>query len=139
VEDADLGMRVYLSGERMILNPDIAVLHHHAPQGGLRAQKARVHTYAASRKKITLRVLPSISDIYLSRRYFTAPQVREMLWISVLGTFSLHGPRWKQALKVLISAFALPNTFWQIHTRNRAVDGMFRQFPQIPNLEDYNG
>lgn len=136
--DGDLGMRVYLSGGRMVLNPDIEILHHHAPQGGLRTHKARVNTHVASRKKINLRVLPSISDIYLSRRYFTPKQVHEMLWISVLGTFSLHGPRWKQALKVLVSFFALPNTLWQIQERNQAVDKMFLHFPQIPTLDDYN-
>ena len=132
--DGDLGMRIYLSGERMFLNPEITVLHHHAPQGGLRTHKARVNTRAASRKKITLRVLPSVSDIYLGRRYFTSKQVREMLWISVLGTFSLHGPRWKQIAKAVVSFFALPNSLCQIHERNRKVDEMVRTYPQIPNL-----
>lgn len=135
VEDADLGMRVYLSGERMILNPDISILHHHAPQGGLRTHKARVNTHAASRQKITLRVLPSISDLYLSHRYFTDFQVREMLWISVLGTFSLHGPWWKKLLKIVISFAALPQSLWQIHTRNQEAEKMLLNFPQIPDLE----
>lgn len=136
--DGDLGMRIYLSGERMILNPDISILHHHAPQGGLRTHKARVNTRAASRKKINLRVLPSVSDLYLSHRYFTYFQVREMLWISVLGTFSLHGPWWKKILKALLSLVALPQSIWQIHTRNRTAEKMLLTFPQIPSLENEN-
>lgn len=132
--DGDLGMRVYLSGERMVLNPDISALHHHAPQGGLRTHKARVHTYAASRSKITNRDLPSISDIYLARRYFSTKQVREMLWTSVIGTFSLHGPRWKQALKIFTSFLAIPQTIHHIRTCFRKADAMLRIFPQIPDL-----
>ncbi|HMN60228.1 MAG TPA: glycosyltransferase family A protein, partial [Anaerolinea sp.] len=122
--DGDLGMRIYLSGERMILNPEITILHHHAPQGGLRTHKARVNTHAASRKKISLRVLPSVSDIYLSRRYFSPRQVREMLWISVLGTFSIHGPWWKKMFKALLSFVALPSTVWRIRRRYQAVTMM---------------
>ena len=38
--DGDLGMRLYLSGARMLLDPEIRVLHHHAPSGGLRTHKA---------------------------------------------------------------------------------------------------
>ncbi len=35
--DHDLGTRIYLSGAFMVMDPDISVLHHHAPQGGLRS------------------------------------------------------------------------------------------------------
>jgi hypothetical protein len=46
---ADLGMRLYLSGCLMVLNPEIKALHHHAPSGGRRTHGARI-TYASSRK-----------------------------------------------------------------------------------------
>jgi len=92
--DHDLGMRLYLSGEMLVLNPEITVLHHHAPTGGLREHKARINTYAASRQQLFKHNLPTVSDIYLAKRYFSDRQVREMLWISVLGTFSLKGPLW---------------------------------------------
>ena len=134
--DGDLGMRIYLSGERMVLNPAISVLHHHAPQGGLRTHKARVKTHAASRQSISLRVLPSVSDIYLAKRYFSSSQVREMLWISVLGTFSLHGQLWKKMLKMLVSLIALPGTLWKIKQNCRTAEKMMESFPQIPALED---
>jgi glycosyltransferase involved in cell wall biosynthesis len=136
VEDADLGMRVYLAGQKMVLNPDISVLHHHAPQGGLRIHKARVFTYADSRKRITRRVLPSISVIYLSRRYFTARQVREMLWISVLGTFSLHGPPWRKLLKALISAVVLPDTLLRIRVNDGKAKRLMATPARIPELDD---
>lgn len=135
VEDHDLGMRLYLCGEKMILNPTITVLHHHAPQGGLREHKARIDTYAKSRKKITSRVLPSVSELYFARRYFTPRQVNEILWISVLGTFSLHGPMWRKILKALYGFLALPHTIYRLRSRSQKVDEMLKRFPQIPYLE----
>jgi hypothetical protein len=50
--DGDLGMRLYLSGAFMVLNPEISVLHHHAPSGGLRTHRARVVTRASSRARL---------------------------------------------------------------------------------------
>ncbi len=75
--DHDLGMRTYLSGALMVLDPAISVLHHHAPQGGLRKHGARVMTYASSRSRLTHRALPSVTEMYLERRYFMPGQVRE--------------------------------------------------------------
>jgi hypothetical protein len=50
--DGDLGMRIYLAGALMVLNPAISVLHHHAAAGGLRKHKARTVTYSMSRGKV---------------------------------------------------------------------------------------
>src|SRR5260370_5210673 len=91
--DGDLGMRVYLSGARMVLNPGISVLHHHAPGGGLRTHKARVVTYASSRRRFTVGQAPSATQIYLARRYFSPRQDREMLLPGVLLTFTIPGRR----------------------------------------------
>jgi glycosyltransferase involved in cell wall biosynthesis len=132
--DADLGMRVYLSGALMVLNPDISVLHHHAPQGGLRVHKARVITYASSRRRVTHRHLPSVTEIYLAMRYFTPRQVREMLWLRAFGTFSIRGGPFKKMLKVIISLLYLPDTLWQIRRRYRQASRMFQNSPQIPTL-----
>lgn len=134
--DGDLGMRVYLSGAVMVLNPGIRVLHHHAPRGGLRAHKARTVTFASSRKYITHRHLPSVTEIYLAKRYFTPRQVREMLWLRVLSTFRLKGPWWKQAFKVIVSGLLLPYTLWVIRKRVRAAERMFEEgYPRIPTLQ----
>jgi glycosyltransferase involved in cell wall biosynthesis len=132
--DGDLGMRIYLSGALMILNPEISVIHHHAPQGGLRTHKARVITYASSRQRITHRQIPSASEIYLARRYFTPEQVREMIWLRVLGTFAIRGDRLKKAAKIMVSALCLPITLFQIHKENEKSDAMLKKFPQIPKL-----
>ena len=133
--DGDLGMRVYLSGALMVLNPDIRILHHHAPRGGLRSHKARVITYASSRKYITHRHIPSITEIYLAKRYFTPRQVREELWLRVFGTFSLKGSWWRKILKVLVSIVYLPHTLWVIRTRMREAVSMLRIYPQIARLK----
>jgi len=132
--DGDLGMRIYLAGEKMVLNPNISILHHHAPQGGLRTHKARVDTYAKSRMSIKARVLPSVSDIYLAKRYFSEIQVQEKLWIEVLGTFSIQGPAWKKAIKAVLSLLALPQTFHQIKIRKKKAEEMLKTYPIIPSF-----
>ncbi|MCK9246553.1 MAG: glycosyltransferase family 2 protein [Anaerolineaceae bacterium] len=134
--DHDLGMRLYLSGEMMILNPQVEVLHHHAPVGGLREHKARVNTYAASRSKVFSRVLPSVSDLYLSKRYFTPKQVRERLWIDIFGTFRLKGPAWKRLLKVLVSTISLPANIHLVNKREEIAQQMLTTYPQIPDLQN---
>lgn len=133
--DGDLGMRVYLSGALMILDPEISVLHHHAPSGGLRTHKARVITYASSRQRLRHRQLPSATEIYLARRYFTARQVREMIWLGILGTFSIHGTAAKKLLKIVAGLIYLPHTLWRVKQHCRQAERMLQQFPKIPGLE----
>ncbi len=132
--DGDLGMRLYLSGARMLLDPEIRVLHHHAPSGGLRAHKARRITYASSRRSLVQRNLPSVTELYLVRRYFSPRQVHEHLWLSVLGTFSLHGSRPRQVAKILVSALLLPHTLWQLWRRVKQAQDMLQDYPQIPTF-----
>jgi len=133
--DGDLGMRIYLSGQLMVLDPQIDLIHHHAPQGGLRTHKARVNTYAASRKSINNRLLPSVWDLYLAKRYFTKHQVNEKLWISILGTFSHHGSGFEKTLKIVLSLIMLPFSIIELRKRNHAAEKMLLEFPQIPELK----
>ena len=133
--DGDLGMRVYLSGAVMILNPDIAVLHHHAPRGGLRSHNARVITYASSRQKIFHRHLPSITEIYLAKRYFTPRQAQEILWLRTLGTFSVQGNLLKKFIKFFASLISLPDTLWQVKKRYHQAENMLKDYPQIQKLK----
>jgi glycosyltransferase involved in cell wall biosynthesis len=132
--DRDLGMRVYLSGAVMILYPAISVLHHHAPAGGLRMHKARVITYASSRSKLVHRQLPSVTELYLAQRYFTPRQLRESIWLSVLGTFSVRGGKFRKLLKVGIGVACLPNTLLRIRKCHRVAVAMMRDYPQIPEM-----
>ncbi len=132
--DGDLGMRIYLSGAVMILNPKISVVHHHAPAGGLRAHKARVITYASSRQKLGVRHLPSVTEFYLALRYFAPHQVREMFWLRTCGTLSMHGNLFEKTLKFAISLLYLPSTLSQCRKRYRQAILMMHSFPQISEL-----
>lgn len=134
--DGDLGMRLYLSGALMVLNPEISVFHHHAPSGGLRAHKARVVTYASSRRRLTHRHLLSPTEIYLAMRYFSARQLREELWLRTLGTFIVRGSKLKQVVKLIVSLLYLPDTLWKTRKRYQQADSMRQKFPQIPWLSD---
>ncbi len=132
--DHDLGMRIYLSGTFMVMDPGISVLHHHAPRGGLRKHGARVITYASSRSRLTHRALPAVSEMYLENRYFTGRQVREARWLAVLGTFSIRGGWGRRLLKGLVSLLLLPDTLRILFIRGRAARRMMSRFPQIPVL-----
>ena len=132
--DGDLGMRMYLAGASMILNPAISVLHHHAPSGGLRKHKARTVTYAMSRNGVFSRALTSASEFYLSGRYFSPSHAREVFWQSVLGTFSIRGSFPRRMSKLLVSTLMLPATLWQLHCRVKQARDMAVHFPQIPKL-----
>lgn len=133
--DGDLGMRIYLSGALMVLNPGISLVHHHAPSGGLRTHRARVVTYASSRSRLTHRHLPSATEIYLSRRYYAPRQVREMLWLSTLGTFSVRGSLWRRSVKVGLALLLLPHSLWEIRSKSRRAEAMLGAFPQIPSYK----
>ena len=132
--DADLGMRLYLSGQLMVLNSDIHVLHRHAPSGGLRTHGARVITYASSRNRLSQRHLLTATEIYGARRYFSPRQVEETLWLSALGTFSVRGGRLKRAAKAGLALLLLPHSLWTMRQRWKIVDAMLREYPRIPPL-----
>ncbi len=133
--DGDLGMRIYLSGAHMILDPSISVLHHHAPEGGLRQHKARVTTYAKSRHSLFAQQLPSDSEIYLGLRYFSNEQVAEFLWHKSFGTLFVHANQIKKMLKAVLGFLLLPHTLYEIIKRYQSAKTMLNQFPQIGSIE----
>jgi glycosyltransferase involved in cell wall biosynthesis len=132
--DGDLGIRIYQTGGLMVLNPDISILHHRAPRGGLRVHKARVITFASSRQRLTHRHLPSNTEIYLARRYFSPMQVREMLWIRVFGTFVTRGSILRKLAKIVLSLLYFPNTLYRVSRTYREATRMLERFPQFPAL-----
>jgi glycosyltransferase involved in cell wall biosynthesis len=132
--DGDLGMRIYLSGALMILNPSISVLHHHAPSGGLRVHKARVVTYASSRKRMTHRQLPSATEVYLASRFFPPGNLKEMLWLAVFGTFSMRGNMSSRLIKAFLGSVLLPDTMWKTRKQCAVARQMMDRFPKIPSL-----
>ncbi|MEM6792950.1 MAG: glycosyltransferase [Acidobacteriota bacterium] len=134
--DADLGTRLYLSGALMVLDPELSVIHHKAPAGGLREHRARVITYAASRRRAWARHLPSATEIYLAKRYFAARQAREMLWMRVAGTLRARGGLRRQALKLLAGLLTLPDSLARVAARARRAESMLLEgYPVIPRLE----
>jgi glycosyltransferase involved in cell wall biosynthesis len=126
-EDHDLGMRMYLSGRLMMLHPEIRVFHHHASSGGLRAHGSRVITRGSSRTRLLQRHLPSRWELYLAKRYFTPDQVKEMLWMRALTTFSLHGSLPRTLLKILIALVLLPNSWRRMKINERLAERMLRE------------
>jgi len=132
--DQDLGIRCFLSGGFMIVDPSIEVLHHHAPRGGLRAHKARAITYAQSRNKLFVRSIASTTEIYLVKRYFNHQQQIEHKWLNILGTFSIRGNKIRKMLKIIVSGLLLPNSLWQYKQREIQAQQMLMAFPQIPTL-----
>lgn len=135
--DGDLGMRIYLSGALMVLNPEMEIYHHHAPQGGLRAHKARKITFASSRKNIFDRHLPSVTEVYLAQRYFSPEVLKEMLWLRAAGTFRCKGNIFKRGLKFIVAAILLPDTVWKINKTVAKAQALHNQFPQIPRLSQH--
>jgi GT2 family glycosyltransferase len=132
--DGDLGMRLYRSGARAVLDPGLRVLHHHAPRGGLRQHKARASTYAASRRSLWVRRLPEVTELYLRLRYFTERQVRESVVQSVLGTLAVQGRWWRKLTKGMIGAALLPWTVREMRRRLRAAREMLERYPAIERL-----
>jgi GT2 family glycosyltransferase len=137
--DGDLGMRVYLTGALMVLNPEIRVLHHHAPVGGLRAHRARRVTYASSRSRLLDRHLPAVTEIYLAQRYFSLLQVKEALLSRVFGTFVVRGGKLKRLAKILLGVVWLPHTLMVVGWRYRMASRLLEEYPQIPCLEKEPG
>lgn len=134
--DHDLGMRIYLNSGLMITDPGISILHHHAPQGGLREHKARVVTRAASRRSVRLRVITSVSDIYLAKRYFTTAQVKEMLWINVFSMFTMEGSIFRKLMRIALNLITLPVTILKLNANEKRAETMLKEYPQIPLLHD---
>jgi glycosyltransferase involved in cell wall biosynthesis len=134
--DGDLGMRVYLTGHLMVLNPCISLLHHHAPVGGLRTHGQRAVTRASSRKSLFHVNLATKSDLYLAKRYFTPRQVRELLWINLLSSFSVKGPWFRKLAKATIALLILPKTLNRLRRNSVDAGRMLQSFPQIDALQE---
>jgi GT2 family glycosyltransferase len=130
--DHDLGMRLYLAGRRLVLDPGIEVLHHHAPRGGLRTHAARVRTYRASRSSTVDRHHLAPTEVYLWRRYFRPDQVREAMRLRLLGTFSRRGTWWQRTLRVLVQLVLLPGTVRRLRQAEAAAVDLGREHPTIP-------
>lgn len=136
--DGDLAMRVYLSGHLMLLDERQAILHHHAPRGGLRTHKARVSTRLDSRRSLFKRNLLVASEVYLAQRYFTPQQVDEYLTIRVFATLSGLSGFWK-LVKAMVGLVQMPNTLRHLRRQRQIASQMHTEFPKIPPIADPRG
>jgi glycosyltransferase involved in cell wall biosynthesis len=134
--DGDLGARLYLNGSLIILNPSISVIHHRAPQGGLRKHKVRKVTYATSRTRITHRRLPHVTELYFNLRYFTALQQKEYRVLAALGTLSVRGSILKKIAKLFFGLLIMPNTIWILMQRQRKAAMIFKIPLNLPILKN---
>lgn len=131
--DHDLGMRLYLSGASMALNPSASVIHLHAPRGGLRQHKARVITRSSSRASIRHRQFLAPTEAYLMYRYFTESQVAEAALIRTVGTLKGSGSAGRRLLRALVMLVILPDTRRQNRERLTAGRAMLQTYPNIPD------
>lgn len=130
--DGDLGARIYKTGARLILNPEIRVFHHRAPRGGLRKHNVRKVTYSSSRKYITHFRIPHPTELYLNKQHFSAREQKEYILLSILGMFSIRGNRSRKLLKICYALIMMPFTIHKIGKRKRIADHMKLKYPQIP-------
>ena len=133
--DGDLGMRLYLAGKQLLLNPAAQVIHLHVPEGGLRDHHARATTRANSRASLTRRHLLEATEAYLWWRYFSPRQVQEASLIRTLASLRGEGPRWQIYLRAFLMAALLPLTRYQNQQRLQTGANLCEQFPQIPTLQ----
>ena len=130
--DGDLGMRLYLAGRTLGLNPGASVLHLHAPRGGLRQHRARVVTRGGSRGSLTGRHLLAPTEGYYWSRYFTLRQTHEALLIRTVSTLRGDGRRARRLLRAALMLLALPDTWRQNRARLAQGRAMLDRFPSIP-------
>jgi GT2 family glycosyltransferase len=130
--DGDLGMRLYLSGQELVLNPGARVLHLHASRGGLRKHNARVITRSASRESLSRRHLLAPTEAYLWCRYFTIDQVKEAVLIRTIGTLRGEQTGLRRLIRMAYLLLLLPDT--HRHNRSRMDQGrqLLRDYPSIP-------
>lgn len=134
--DQDLSIRCLKSGALMIFNPEIRVFHHRALVGGLRAHNVRVITRSSSRKSLFQRLLPSVTELYIGKRYYNSIQQRERVIIRLIGAFSINGGKFKKLAKVIISGLMIPNSIYIISKNNKVAEQMLIEYPKIPFWEN---
>jgi len=134
-DDADLGMRAYLAGARVLLNPSARVLHHRAPAGGLRTHGARRITHAASRTRLFTVRLPDAAEFFYARRYFTPRHAREAFWQWAFGTLSVRGGPLQKLVRLCFGVARLPLTVAQLRRREREAGRLIESFPETPEPE----
>ncbi len=132
--DHDVGMRLHLSGAVLLYDPSVEVFHHHAPAGGLRTHGARKVTRAGSRRSLTQRDLPAVTQLYLGRRYFTDHQRAEGRLITLVGMLSGSGSPTQRLARAAVQITLLPSSIRRWHDADRAAASKIATRTPIPAL-----
>ncbi len=127
-EDHDLGMRIYLSGYLMGVNPFVDVFHHRAPRGGLRENKARKITFSDSRRRIFTFNILHPSSIYLIMKYFDKFQLKEEILLNLRGTFVVKGNIPKKIIKLFWASIMLPINVIRIRQNLKAASELLKRY-----------
>ena len=133
--DHDLGMRLYLSGAKLLLNPAAAVVHLRAPRGGLRQHKARVITRSSSRGSVWQRQFLAPTEAYLWSRYFGPERAHEAALIRTVGSLRGRGGKVRRLARAMAMFMLLPDTWRQNKARLAAGRAMLDDFPAIPEYD----
>ncbi|HEY4378533.1 MAG TPA: hypothetical protein VGM93_15305, partial [Acidimicrobiales bacterium] len=133
--DHDLGMRLHQAGALLVYDPSVLVFHHHAATGGLRTYGARKITRASSRRSLTERHLPAVTELYLGLRYFTPRENREAAAVRLLSQCSGDGGTGRRLTRAVIQVALLPSSIRRTHASRRDAQELFANRPTIPDLE----
>jgi hypothetical protein len=106
--DHDLAMRCHLRGAIMMFDSSAIILHHRAPSGGLRTHNARVITNHMAKRSITRIAVPTSSEIYLAKKYYTQQQYKSYIRIKYLNQLLITGGFFRRLLRGLVFTYKLP-------------------------------
>lgn len=132
--DADIGMRLALSGALILYVPSIRIIHHHAMHGGLRAIGARRVTRASSRSSLTQRNIPAVTQLYLGLRYWDAREVRESILLGLVSGFGHEGSPRQSVGRAAVQLVLLPDSIRKVRSHLSAAQELIRCRPPIPEL-----
>ncbi len=124
--DHDLGMRIYLSGYLLGINPFVEVFHHRAPRGGLRENRARTTTFSDSRTSLFKFSILHKTEIYLMLKYYKPHQVKEELLLNIRGFFIVKGNILKRILKIAIATFLFPVLTYKLLKNYKEAKKLFK-------------
>lgn len=132
--DGDLGMRLYLTGALMILDPRNCILHHHAPRGGLRAHGARVVRRIDRRRGAWPRVQLSPWDLYRAHRYFGREAMEEVARIATVSAATCEGNWLIKGVRAGLAFVLWPWLLRQVRAVQRRAEELIVRGPEIPSV-----
>ena len=91
---------------------------------------------ASARRSLTERNLPSVTELYLGRKYFTEDQRAEGRRIALLSNFSREGSGVRRLQRAAVQLALLPSTWKLLRDADRRAARLFASRPSTPALGD---